>query len=481
MAYPDLADARLEQLAAAAEEWQRLADLFAALEQDTAGEVTGPLRRSGWAGAAASAAFARLEVLDDELGVAALCARTAAIVLRRAVEDFTGLQQRLRAATDGAVAAGLTVDEQGRVFPPFLRLPDGDDPEQEAVYQRAFANVRIYTDVLAGILAEAADADHRVALALEYVADMAAGHQAWEYHQAGKAAQDAAAALGLSQAAIPAAGTDPAAAKAWWAGLSPDERQLYLTGWPQQVGALDGLPAADRDAANQQALRTFIGENVKDGRDVGNTQHDRAVYLLNRLEGEAGNDKTAPLYLLAFDPHADGQAVVAVGNPDTAAHTAVVVPGVGTELDEYHKELRRAHALHGASTVAADGAPVSVIAWLGYDTPGGGATGTDLLNAPFGFNSEAGAASLDTFVDGLRASHDPSPSHITGIGHSYGSTVYGEAASTGNGIAVDDIIAAGSPGMRVDHASDLTTGTSGTRRRARCGRASRRAGTGRRP
>ncbi|MEK8106543.1 alpha/beta hydrolase [Micromonospora sp. M12] len=35
---------------------------------------------------------------------------------------------------------------------------------------------------------------------------------------------------------------------------------------------------------------------------------------------------------------------------------------------------------------------------------------------------------------------------MTVVGHSYGSTVLGEAASTGNGLAADDLIAVGSPG-----------------------------------
>lgn len=40
------------------------------------------------------------------------------------------------------------------------------------------------------------------------------------------------------------------------------------------------------------------------------------------------------------------------------------------------------------------------------------------------------------------------------MGHSYGSTVVGEAAKTG-GLPVDDIVVAGSPGMHVDTASQL--------------------------
>jgi hypothetical protein len=41
------------------------------------------------------------------------------------------------------------------------------------------------------------------------------------------------------------------------------------------------------------------------------------------------------------------------------------------------------------------------------------------------------------------------------IGHSYGSTTLGAAASGGHQLAADNVIAVGSPGMLVDHAGDL--------------------------
>ncbi|MEU5268934.1 alpha/beta hydrolase [Streptomyces hygroscopicus] len=56
--------------------------------------------------------------------------------------------------------------------------------------------------------------------------------------------------------------------------------------------------------------------------------------------------------------------------------------------------------------------------------------------------------------------------HTTVIGHSYGSTVIGDATKShtsydphGGALPVDDIIAAGSPGMQVGHASDLGIGS----------------------
>ncbi|MDI6104145.1 hypothetical protein QLQ12_36690 [Actinoplanes sp. NEAU-A12] len=98
------------------------------------------------------------------------------------------------------------------------------------------------------------------------------------------AARTAAAALNLTEAGIPAAGGDHRAAHDWWAGRSPEERHLYATAWPDRVGALDGLPATDRDQANQLALRNYIGDSVNRRDDQDNSQHDRAVNLLDKLK-----------------------------------------------------------------------------------------------------------------------------------------------------------------------------------------------------
>jgi hypothetical protein len=456
--YADLSDARIDALAAAADAWQKLADRCAELEDVAAGELAGALRASGWAGTAARAAFYRLDLLDDEFEVLATRARTAAIVLRRAVEDFTDVQRRLRAAVEGAAAAGLTVDGTGRVVAPAMGFVGEPSPDQEQAYQRDVRNAGIYTDLLARIVADAGDADDRVARALTELRDVSAGQNAWEYSKATSAAQTAAGVLGLSPDAIPAAGTDPATAAGWWAGLSADQRQIYLTAWPDRIGALDGLPAVDRDAANQLALRDYIGDNVNQRHDHGNSQHDRAVNLLDRLE--AAETGSTPLYLLTFEPLGDGKAAVAVGNPDTAAHTALLVPGVGTELDGIRGQIGRAEGLQStAARFASPGEQVSVIAWLGYDPP---RIDTDIVTAPFGDKSRDGAVALDAFVNGLHTAHSSGDVHITAIGHSYGSTVLGEAGSTGDGLAVGDMVAVGSPGMRVDNAGELNTGTGHT-------------------
>ena len=66
----------------------------------------------------------------------------------------------------------------------------------------------------------------------------------------------------------------------------------------------------------------------------------------------------------------------------------------------------------------------------------------------------AAAPLLDNFVSGLRATHDGS-FHSTVVSHSYGTAVAVEAASHGRTLDVDDVVFVASPGVTVDHASDL--------------------------
>ncbi|MGC5331888.1 alpha/beta hydrolase [Micromonospora sp. DT62] len=451
--YADLREARVAPLRDAAQAWTDLSRACAELEARCGAELTGPLRSSGWQGPAASAAMGRLSELDDEFEVASLQTRTAASVLREAAEEFGDLQRRLESAVGAARSLGLTVDEAGRVSAPAMAAGDRHDPDAETLHRRHVRNAAIHTDLITRIVAEATEADSRIARALSQLKPGAPGQFAWEYDRANDGALAAAAALQLSEDSIPAPGSSPADVHAWWSGLSDDERQVYLTAYPERIGALDGLPATDRDAANQLALRTFVGDDVGRHRDRDDPQHAAALMLLDKLEGTENAAPHERLYLLSVDPAGDGKAAVAIGNPDTAAHTAVLVPGVGTELDDIRGLIGRANDLREASVeLAPAGSDVSVVAWLGYDTP---SLDLDIVSAVFGARSEAGARALDGFVDGLRASHDDGPSHLTAIGHSYGSTVLGEAASNGDGLAVDDMIAVGSPGMRVENAGEF--------------------------
>ncbi|HEX5860286.1 MAG TPA: alpha/beta hydrolase, partial [Nocardioides sp.] len=73
--------------------------------------------------------------------------------------------------------------------------------------------------------------------------------------------------------------------------------------------------------------------------------------------------------------------------------------------------------------------------------------------------TDGGERLADT-LDGLRTSRDGAATHLTAIGHSYGSTTTGHAAHD-HGIPVDDLVFVGSPGVGgdTDHAGETGVAT----------------------
>jgi hypothetical protein len=251
-------------------------------------------------------------------------------------------------------------------------------------------------------------------------------------------------------------GKDPQQNASWWKGLTPDQQQEYIALYSGQIGAMDGLPTAVRDEAN----RLVLDENIERfqglkklgiGLDDNQKQLDTLENIKEKLDANAGNDEMHQVYLLGIDPWAkNGRAIVAAGNPDYAQNTAVFVPGMNTNLAGVPDQMNRMQQLQGAAERYANpGDNTAVISWLGYEAP------SDLAVTNTG-NAEAGAADLRRFTQGIRVAQSPYEcSHLTVMGHSYGTTVVGAAASGDGGLHADDIIALASPGMDVDHASDL--------------------------
>jgi Alpha/beta hydrolase len=148
-----------------------------------------------------------------------------------------------------------------------------------------------------------------------------------------------------------------------------------------------------------------------------------------------------------------GHGAVAIGNPDFAKRNGIFVPGTGQDLARLPFSDARAVGMYNAAR-AADKTlgpkDVSITTWMGYDRP------MNLSRAAFPDPARAGADGLDAFESGLRASHVGPPSIDTVIGHSYGSTLVGAAASGGHHLDADKVIAVGSPGMLVDRVDGLS-------------------------
>jgi len=125
------------------------------------------------------------------------------------------------------------------------------------------------------------------------------------------------------------------------------------------------------------------------------------------------------------------------------------VPGMTADLASYGGELARAERIGVRATELAPATATSAIMWLGYDAP-------DFVHeAASRSRATAGATGLRQFQEGLRATHLGPPAHQTVLGHSYGSLVVGSAAAQ-PGLATDEVVFVGSPGVGVESVAELS-------------------------
>lgn len=225
----------------------------------------------------------------------------------------------------------------------------------------------------------------------------------------------------------------------WWNSLGAGEQQAYLQFQPASLGAMDGLPAQVRHEANLQVLR----QDAANGHD-----RDNAQALLDRIEGSWGDRGVESIYLLGYQPPGrgdDARVVASIGNPDTADNVGIYVPGTGSDLSSANGGLDRADELRAAAEMVPGSGQTATVYWLGYDAP------DNLLAASRAGYASDGAEPLRAFTEGLRESSTNPDARVTVIGHSYGSTVIGHADSTDDrGLAADDIVVLGSPGVGAD-------------------------------
>ncbi|MFF9579909.1 alpha/beta hydrolase [Streptomyces rubiginosohelvolus] len=274
------------------------------------------------------------------------------------------------------------------------------------------------------------------------------------------AAADAAAVRGAARGylrdAIPH-DASPAERKAWWAGLTDEQREEYLAVYPDRIGNLDGIPALVRDAANRDNLQLLMGK--LEGRDDDDAATKLAALREIDRQLRAGPKVgEPPMYLLGIGDQGNGRAIVSYGNPDTARNVAAYVPGLNTSLDKEFAtgDLKRARDTALAAREIDDS--TAAIVWLGYDAPQS-PDGMSSLAVAGTERAEVGGRAFHGFMSGLNASNDHSDPHMTAIGHSYGSRTVGAATQQGEGIpGVDDIVLVGSPGLGVDRAEDLRVG-----------------------
>ncbi|MFF8298539.1 alpha/beta hydrolase [Streptomyces globisporus] len=351
---------------------------------------------------------------------------------------------------DGKPLAGGTasgVPNPGMAPPPGLVAPNPNAGKAQDIADRVAQAVRA-----------AADADWRytrILRSLKAHEGLGVPVGTWT-----DAAADAAAvrdaARGYLEDAIPH-DVSPAERKAWWAGLTDEQREEYLAVYPDRIGNLDGIPALVRDAANRDNLQLLMGK--LEGRDDADSATKLAALREIDRQLRAGPKVgEPPMYLLGIGDQGNGRAIVSYGNPDTARNVAAYVPGLNTSLDEEFAtgDLKRARDL----SIAANrhGAPAAAIAWLGYDAPQS-PDGLRSLAVAVDGRAEQGGRAFHEFMGGIKAANDHDDPRMTAIGHSYGSRTVGGAAQHPGGIpGVDEIVFVGSPGVGVDSADGLGVG-----------------------
>lgn len=264
---------------------------------------------------------------------------------------------------------------------------------------------------------------------------------------------------------IPAAGAEDV--HRWWTSLTAQQRRRFIAENPDQIGNLNGVPILARNAANTVVLARDL-ERVRDtarrsGVAVDDVLRDPARYGLaaadvtryrNADEVSGGLDHDAadaqhpnPVYLFAYDPVAfggKGRAAIAIGNPDTAKNTAVIVPGTNSSVRGgwLHDGHNDALSLFAQANAADPDHRTAVIAWMGYDAPD---RPSDAQRISTPHLARAGGAALARDVNGLWATHLGGDQHVTALGHSYGSTTVADAFAV-HGMRANDAVLLGCPG-----------------------------------
>ncbi|CAL2073493.1 MULTISPECIES: alpha/beta hydrolase [Streptomyces] len=472
--------------------------------------------RNQLSGETAKAALRELKELSKDFHYAAAECALAGAALDGFAFDMAAAKRKLEAALEDAAAAGWTVGADGSVsFPAGGKEVDGKVPEggtvrvstsptdptsaaleRQAVHMHPnpnFGKAVGFADRIGDALKEATDADTKWApklRALKADDDLVVSDKDWIDVKSDTAGVRDAGKDYFDSLPRPPEHDDPKKNAAWWQGLTDEQRSDYLSAHPDAVGAMDGLPATARDQANRTVLDEahakarldydawlkkhpeperyqpyidpYTGSMPKglsvesqewkdweEARKNARKSLDGMDAIQTRFDA-TGVNGLPEAYLLGFSTDGDGRAIIANGNPDTADHQAVYVPGTGSELGNIGGGIDRMTKVWHAASDEADGKSVSTITWLGYDAPD-----SVWKDAPFEHYAYDGAPAFDKFLDGLDTSHtgDTDP-HRTVIAHSYGTTLVGAAAQKGH-VSADDLVFAGSPGVKVSDADEL--------------------------
>ncbi|MFF9691368.1 alpha/beta hydrolase [Streptomyces sp. NPDC014623] len=498
----------------AADGYRGIGDMASAAKDTVDNQICAGMRNR-LEGEAVTAALRELQKLSKNFHYSQTECGLVSTALNGFAFDMAAAKRKLDAAIEDARAASCTVNPDGSVtYPPGKKPGDekvadggtvagsaGGSPTSDGLERQAvnihpnpnYGKAMGYANRIADALKEATDADTKWApklRALKADDDLTVSKHDWADAQSDMGGVREAGKKYLDSLPEPPKDGSPKDNASWWKGLSPEEQSAYLSTKAASVGALDGLHAEVRDEANRMVLAeargaaqveydTWLKKNPeptrhtdyinpmtgtimkgvkvdsvawKEWEEARKSAHksiDGMDAIQNRFD-QTGTKGLPEAYLLSFSTEGDGRAILANGNPDTADHQAVYVPGTTAELGKIEGDLNRSVNVWNSADAKAGGESVSTITWLGYDAPD-----SVPKDAPFEHYAYDGAPALNRFLDGLETSHaDDTAPHRTVISHSYGTTLVGAAAQTGD-LNADDVVFAGSPGVKVSDAEEM--------------------------
>ena len=208
------------------------------------------------------------------------------------------------------------------------------------------------------------------------------------------------------------------------------------------------------DQANRQLLQDMLEEYQQ--LPEGQIKTDRLADIAAIREALTVPDSHLVYLEKPDDPTQMVPAATSVGDPFTADHVSVTVPGVsGTTrgtiagMTGEAAELRN-EAIDIANQVGAS-QNIAAVAWVGYQPPANLGQ-TSVLDDDL---AQAGAPKLNSFLGQLdTASRNPGQTTAL-FGHSYGSLTSGIALGDGASQYVDNAVLYGSPGFQAVTPADL--------------------------
>ena len=274
---------------------------------------------------------------------------------------------------------------------------------------------------------------------------------------------------------IPLPDTSPESANKWWNSLSPEQRTQLIAQHSPELGNLNGIPVIARNEVNQAVLNddlsrvtdlanlrgVCVNDVLADPGRYGLTATDITRYnnACRTQEGLAASAKAEDelgrnpeVFLLKYLPDAfggDGAAAIAMGNPDTAFNTAVLAKGSGSGVKQGTLANPDGVRLYNEANRADWAKDTAVVMWVGYDAP-------DSVLDPGLYEpnmARTGGQALAADVNALAVTHQGAPTHMTVVGHSYGSTTVADAAAA-YGMHANDVVLVGSPGTDLAHSAD---------------------------